>query len=235
MKILILTCCDSENRAKRFERLTESKRKYANKYEGIDFAFEIRWTDRDFTPMWEKIQMLLDHMDDGYDYLMWMDDDAGFIKFDVDFRIHIPKDGKRFYFTQSRLWYEGEMCKGVTIKDSLINSGVFFVKCCDENKSVLNEWYEKRRNPEGIWPDQCTIIRWYLNNVSVCGFVNTKIFNAYPKEPDDLGTCVAVKTKDTMVLHFIGQMKSLKDKYFGVVRRQAVTHNSIPFLDDGWE
>ena len=237
-RILICTCCDSSERASKFELLTESKRKYASKHEGIDFLFEKRWTDRKFTPMWEKIPMLLDHMDDGYDYLLWVDDDAGFIRFDTDLRDHIPSDGKRFYFTQSRIWYVGELYKNVTILDNLINSGVFLVKCCEENKDVLNTWYGKRFKPEGVYPDQSTIIRWYLKNMDSCGFVNTKIFNAYPEvEPD--GTCIGLKTKDTVILHFPGGMKRLKEKYFnpGMFKntKPSTVDKSVSSSNDDWE
>ena len=128
-RILICTCCNSEERKRQMWDIIQTHAKYANNFEGIDSVFEIRQTDKENPATWERFLLLYDHMDDGYDYLMWMDDDAGFVKFDKDFRDYLPSNDKLFYFTQERIWEDAKIQKDWRAKkeDVFLNAGVFFV------------------------------------------------------------------------------------------------------------
>lgn len=198
--------------------ILSSHEKYASKFDGIDSVLEIRHTDKQAEPTWEKPLVLLSHMDDGYDYLMWVDDDAGFIRFDEDFRDKLPTDGKRFYFTQEREWFEGEV-EGFVAEDVFLNAGVFLVKCCEENKAVLKEWYSRRgkRQRNGL-NDQPVIVKWYLENKDICGLLDPVVFNAFPMHPKHLAVGTTNDCNDTtFIVHFITYMKrdrALREKFF---------------------
>jgi hypothetical protein len=209
----------------------ETHERYASLFDGIDSVIEVRQTDKTVKPTWEKPLMLLDHMDEGYDYLMWLDDDAGFIRFDVDFRRYFPKDGKLFYFTQEREWFEGVgKCGRFSAKDIYLNAGVFFVKCCEESKKILKEWYSNRkvRYVENL-NDQPVIIRWYLDHKDICGLADSKIFNAFMPDYDNGPVKLAnAKTKDTIVLHLAAHSRKHRGEYFG-------TRKKVETMEDDWE
>lgn len=227
-RILVCSCCNCENRKRQMWDILSSHEKYASKFDGIDSVLEIRHTDKRYAPHWEKILVLADHMDDGYDYLMWIDDDAGFIRFDEDFRDKLPTDGKRFYFTQEREWFEGRI-GGRTKEDLLLNTGVFLVKCCEENKAVLRSWYDKRdTGTYGGLYDQHIIICWYLANKDVCGLLDPVVFNAFPRKPANYPTLTTknIKGASTIIEHVTGEFKRGKyawTKDFGCSAIVALT------------
>ena len=175
MKILILTCCDGNWRKNSLSRINETKKKLADRFDGIDYKFELRRTDKSTEPQWEKLKMCLDHLDDGYDFLMWMDDDAGFIKFD-DFRPlleNLDKD-KYAFFTIERTDDAGR-------EFGYLNSGVFFVRPCEESKKMLEWAWEQRKLPKKFTLcDQPVLIKWFFSHKDGCGVVDGKVFNSFP-------------------------------------------------------
>ena len=128
-RILICSCCNSDERKRTMKNIIDTREKYSKIFDGIDYVFEVRYTDKTKNPQWEKLLMLIDHINDGYDYLMWMDDDAGFVKFDVDCREYLPEDDKDFFFTQERKIFNENRHKKENV---FLNTGVFFIKCTEE-------------------------------------------------------------------------------------------------------
>ena len=214
--------------------IVSTHEKYASRFEGIDCVFEIRQTDKTEAPHWEKILMLADHMDDGHDYLMWIDDDAGFIRFDEDFRDRLPTDGKRFYFTQER---SDEAGRGF----AFLNTGVIMVKCCEENKEVLKFWYSKRHDrpsPHSLW-DQPVINDWYFQNTDICGLLDPVVFNAFPKKT--WGFPVNTRTKETIVLHLASFFKNSEYRTIFGKKTKSIKATKKPapkrteFHEDYWD
>lgn len=151
--------------------------------------------------------MLADHIEDGYDYLLWMDDDAGFVRFD-DFRPFLEPlaEGEIFLFTHGGFGQE-------SATDYLINAGVFFVKACAEAKEVLLALYAKRDDSLRE-KDQTALIRWARQNDRRWRFVPSHLFNARPME--DRVRSASVKANDaSFIVHFPGDLKRWVPRYFG--------------------
>ena len=231
-KILICTCCNSEERKRQMWDVISTHKKYADLFDGIDSAFEIRHTDKKKPPTWERFLMLSDHMDDGYDYLMWIDDDAGFVRFDSDFRNHLPNNEKLFYFTQERIWKVFKKGWRAKKEDVFLNAGVFLVKCCDKAKRLLKDFFECRNDPTLFKLDQTTLIRWYFKNQNECELINSSIFNAFPDTLDRCTPFVNDVNRDSIIVHLVNRFKrddNIKKKYFGNRKRIRVNLVSLQF------
>ncbi len=177
MKILILTCCDRESRKKQLEGLNETKRRLADSLDGVDYLFEVRKTDASKEATWEKSPMLLDHFDDGYDFLLWVDDDAGFIRFD-DFRPEFEKldPNKYAFFTVESTAPEAR-------EHAYLNAGVFAIRPTEGARKMLEWVYEKRKGGRKFkyLNDQPVLIEWFRAHQKDCGLLDSSEFNAFPE------------------------------------------------------
>ena len=130
MKIAVITCA-TENRKWLYDLTNPTKEKYCKLY-NADYIFRTDvYYDKDYLPGWNKIPFILDNLNK-YDYVMWIDDDAGFVKFDeniFDYCLDLMKENKSMV-----------ICKDF----NGINSGVMFIKSNDFTKNMFNEIWKQR-------------------------------------------------------------------------------------------
>lgn len=129
MKIAVITCT-TENRKWLYDLTNPTKEKYCKKY-NVDYIFRTDvYYDKSYQPGWNKIPFILEYLNQ-YDYVMWIDDDAGFIKFDFNV----------FDYCLSVL----ENKSIVICKDKVnINSGVMFIKSNVFTKELFKDIWEHR-------------------------------------------------------------------------------------------
>lgn len=190
MKLAILTCTTS-NRKWLYDITNPSKEKYAKLF-GYDFIFDTEfYPDKEYKPGWNKIQFILKYINN-YDYVMWIDDDAGFIKFD-----NIEEKLKDFIKSNKSLF----ICKDL----NGINSGVMIFKNNEFTKFMLNTIWKNRHlyktnnhGHPGVMEqpaiiDMCNL---YYNDVFIG---DGKIFNAYDKIC--LNSPINNRINESIILH----------------------------------
>ena len=137
---------------------------YCDKY-NIDIYKSDEVTYKNRKPTWEKIPLILKYLTQ-YDYVMWVDADAFFLKDARDIRQLIRKTpDKHFIFSE-------DISTNISPNISPnINAGVYIVKNTEYSIQCLNYWgydndlYKEvsRRNKAGItvWNDQAGLIIMY--------------------------------------------------------------------------
>ena len=120
----------------------QSKERYCKRYE-FDFVFGSTPYYNDRKPNWNKLPFLLEALNSGYDYVVWMDSDA--IVANPSFDVSSLLDDHDIYFSQD--------CYG-------LNSGVFALKNSDISRQLLTEaasdsLREKYKNSD--FQDQSTL------------------------------------------------------------------------------
>lgn len=207
MKIAVVTCT-TDNRKWLYDLTNPTKEKYCKKY-NVDYIFRTDvYYDKDYLPGWNKILFILEYLNK-YDYVMWMDDDAGFIKQDFDI----------FEYCISNL-----QDKSIIICKDLagLNSGVMFIKSNDFTKNIFKEIWEHRslyktnhHGHPGVMEqpaiiDMCNI----FTNEVVIG--DGKILNSYDKcyitsKPNQ-------RTNESVILH-IAAGRFWKENHKDLIRR----------------
>lgn len=171
MKIAIVTCT-TKNREWLYTITNPSKETYCKKY-GADYLFNNEvYYDTSCSPGWNKIRYIRENLKD-YDYLMWMDDDAGFVNFDrniFNYMVNTIEDKTLL------------ICKDL----NGINSGIMLLKNSTETKEFLDTVWNRRKEPRYIhdprgWMEQASIIDWIAENPSKVAIGDGKIINSYDR------------------------------------------------------
>jgi len=131
MKIAVITCT-TENRKWLYDLTNPTKEKYCKLF-GADYIFRTDvYYDKDYLPGWNKIPFILDNLNK-YDYVMWVDDDAGFVRFDeniFEYCLDLLKEDKSLV-----------ICKDF----NGINSGVMFIKSNEFSKHLFATIWKNRK------------------------------------------------------------------------------------------
>lgn len=175
MNAAIITCT-TPNRKWLYDLTNPSKVKYCKKY-NYDYVFSTdKMYDKNMKPGWNKIQYILENLTK-YDYVIWLDDDAGFIKFDEDVIAKaievLNKENKTMF-----------ICKDL----AGLNSGVMIIKSNDFAKYMFTQIWEHRHlfknNSHGYpgcmeQPAICTLCDIFTDEVHIG---DGSIYNAYDKK-----------------------------------------------------
>lgn len=105
-----------------------AKTNHKNYCQHHGFAYELReipQTDR--TPHWEKIHLVLQLFDEGFEFVFWMDIDSIFMNFDISIEELLPENGRDFVFS------------GDT---NIINSGHFIFRNTQWSRDALNTLWD---------------------------------------------------------------------------------------------
>lgn len=172
MKNVIITCT-TDNRKWLYDLTNPSKEKYSKLF-NYDYVFTTeKYYDKEYKPGWNKIPFILENLEK-YDYVVWMDDDAGFVKYDENILLKAITEMK-----EKSLF----ICKDF----NGLNSGIMIIKSNDFSKFLFETIWNNRKfykndshgNPGNMEQpaiiDMCKI---YTDDVFIG---DGKIYNSYDK------------------------------------------------------
>jgi lipopolysaccharide biosynthesis glycosyltransferase len=182
MKIAILTC-STQNRKWIYDLTNPTKEKYCAK-NNIDYIFsDTFYPDKSRHPYWNKIKMICDYLPK-YDWVIWIDDDAGFIN-NYSFDELLSNVNKPFLYCEDLNGF---------------NSGVMFIKNTKQMQSIFefiwNKMYEEYKNH--ICPEQ-DAINQIIKDLNLGQCIDGHLYNAY-----DIRTLKSDKNQrnnNTLILH----------------------------------
>ena len=190
MNLAILTCA-TQNRKWLYDITNPTKEKFA-RLNGYKYIFDTEfYPDKEYKAGWNKIKFIRKYLN-CYDFVMWIDDDAGFIKFD-------PIDNKLGEFIKSRKSLF--ICKDV----NGINSGVMIFKNTEFSKFMLDTIWEKRshyKNDHHGHPgvmEQPAIIDFCNLEPEEIFIGDGKIFNSYDQKI--CNSLINGRNSDSIILH----------------------------------
>lgn len=185
MQIGILTC-STPNRKWLYEITNRTKEKYAVK-NGMHYVFsETFYPDKSRHPYWNKIKMILDYLPK-YDWVVWIDDDAGFIR-DTSFAEILTKSEKPFLYCTDLNGF---------------NSGVMFVKntpeMADTFKFIWDRMYFAYKDHQ--FPEQ-DALKTIIGKLDLGEEIDGRLYNAYDKRLTISENNQA--NDNTVILHIAG-------------------------------
>ncbi len=173
----------------------ESKHLYCQKW-NYHFVDEDQHLDKDRPVAWSKIKLVEREMNEFTDFVIWLDADTWIMNQRhtiEEFLLCMPKDK----------W----LMLGEDVSKN-INSGVFFIKNCDESKLFLKDVYQQTQFMNHCWWEQQAIIHIfskYKDFVQKIPREYIRLFNAYDKMTD---TEYYYKDGDFLV-HLPGRKKQI--------------------------
>lgn len=187
MKCAILTC-STPNRKWLYDITNPTKQKYCEKY-GYTYIFsDTYFPDKSRHPYWNKIAFVRDYLEQ-FDSVIWLDDDAGFIKYDRPLTELIA----------SNFGY----CEDI----NGLNCGVFSVKSTDENLFIFNYIWTKGYSVfhKNKFPEQDALKYIYQKSKpQLSTKLDGSIYNAYDER---IIVSNNKRTEDTLILHIAAGSK----------------------------
>jgi hypothetical protein len=173
----------TENRKNLYTITNLTKRLYANAHK-VDFVFE-ELHDYDKHPAWYKMDFIL-KLFEKYDSVYFIDDDAGFIKNDVNLNNFVDKSY--------------DICISFVQSDNMLNTGSFYISNNEKTKSALKyvyTLYDKYKDDP------------YYEQTAFNDAI--KKFNLSVKLLDDkiINCTIYDRTVDTIILHLMGNLKNI--------------------------
>lgn len=190
MRIAILTCTTA-NRKWLYDITNPSKEKYALAH-GYDYIFsDTFYPDKSKGVYWLKPAFIKENISEKYDWILWLDDDAGIIKPDFDleaFIMGIEEPGKDIY--------AAEDLNG-------LNAGVLLVRSNIDNKAIFEFIYDKMEPvfKNSTFQDQSALEK-IAKELKILKLIDGHIINAYNK--DLTLSPKNQQTDDTFILHIAG-------------------------------
>lgn len=109
---------------------------------------------------WSKIQFLLENINKGYEWIMWIDADAHFNNFNKRIEDFIGGD-EEFIFSQV---------------NGLLNSGVFLVRCCEASEITLQKVWDMEQHINHVWWENKAFIElWDMDFLSLFSYLDGAI------------------------------------------------------------
>lgn len=185
MQIAVLTC-STQNRKWLYDITNRTKEKYCSK-NNIEYIFsDTYYPDKSRHPYWNKIKMICDYLPK-YDWVVWIDDDAGFIN-DNSIETVIMNTEKPFMYCEDMNGF---------------NSGVMFVKNTPIMQNtfefIWNKMYYSFKNHQ--FPEQ-DALKTIIKDLDVGKSIDGHLYNAYDKS---LTVCEQnQRNEDTVILHIAG-------------------------------
>ena len=184
-------------------------------------------------PFWNKVELALKALDEGYEYIIWLDADTYIADDTYDLRDACPQNGIGVVWHGKEEWPEHEDCY------DHFNTGVFYLNACSLVKRFLTEW---RETPDDghFWGDQHSfnkVAKGILR--SVIHTVDYK-FNSVPFEQfrSDAPVVAAwhgyqrnIFLRMDAMQEFITEVKLRK--YIAYCDRQTAGENAIKYREAG--
>lgn len=186
MSDLCIVTRTTSNRKWLYDITNPTKTKYCNIF-GCCYEFQCQ---DDFTShcdaYWRKVDCVSNLLD-RFKYVMWMDDDAGFVRFDFDILKHFNECGKTLFVCED---------------ENGINAGVYCVRSGYKAKNLINFQSSVRKASSGLLGEQESLKTWALDNRDDVFIGDGGIFNAHFP-----GTLMNTKNhfrKETIIVHIAG-------------------------------
>ncbi len=199
MQIAVLTC-STPNRKWLYDITNKTKEKYCAK-NGIDYIFsDSFYPDKNRHPYWNKIKMICEYLPK-YDWVVWIDDDAGFIN-DTSIEEVIKTAEKPFLYCEDMNGF---------------NSGVMFIKneplMQQAFNFIWNKMYDNFKNHQ--FPEQ-DALKTIVGDLGIGQSIDGHLYNAYDKS---LTVCHQNQANEnTVILHIAGG-SWFKDQHREDIRR----------------
>ena len=203
MKLAVLTC-STTNRKWLYDITNPTKEKYCQKH-NIDYIFsDSFYPDKSRHPYWNKIKMICDYLPK-YDWVIWIDDDAGFIN-NTSIKPVLENSDKEFLY-----------CKDM----NGFNAGVMFIKNTKTMQTafsfIWNKMYDSFKTKK--FPEQ-DAIKKIINDLSAGKSVDGHLYNAYDKS---LTFCAENQANEnTIILHIAGG-SDFKEHHKEDIKRLFIT------------
>ena len=155
-KIKLVTSYD-ENFSEIGDKTSKTLKNYAEKF---DYTFEkIDQMNLERPYAWNKIQILLNEMkNSNYDYILWIDADAYFNRYDIDIAEEIEKDKNIYLVKHYCEVHKGSYYDNTKLVILRINTGVLMMKCCKDNEEFLEKVWNKEEYINHDWWEQAAIM-----------------------------------------------------------------------------
>jgi hypothetical protein len=189
MKIAVITCT-TENRKWLYEITNPSKIDFCKKH-SYDFIFsDTFYPDKNKGVYWLKPAFISENISDKYDWILWLDDDAGFIK-DLDLENFIQENAENYSVLAAKDDFNG------------FNAGVMIVKSSPEMKNTFKFIYEKMEPiyKKSKFQDQDATLK-ILTELNLIKYVDGHIINAYDEKLTK--SKINQRTENTSILHIAG-------------------------------
>jgi len=184
-------------------------RKYAEKH-GYDFILISEPYDSAVTHAWQKIPAMIDLLDKGYDFVMYIDTDAVFNKHNITIESIIAK-------------YPGDIliCSDETNSAGRYktNGGAVIAKNTEKARYLLREWWDLRDKYKEFAFEQWAISDIYENKVpdidnSMISVAPDTEFNSTYQDILHYTNDLNQSPPDIFVLHFMSMNDETREKAF---------------------
>jgi hypothetical protein len=185
-------------------------RKYAER-NGYDFVLKSEPYDESVTHAWQKIPAMIELLDKGYDFVMYIDTDAVFNKHNITIESIIEK-------------YPGDIliCSDETNSAGLYktNGGAVIAKNTEKAKYLLNEWWALRYHYKEFAFEQWAISDIYENKVPnvdnsmISVAPDTEFNSTYGDILNYANNLDTASPPDIFVLHFMSMDDDMRERSF---------------------
>jgi len=196
---------------------------YANTF-GYDYI-NCNWPTKEKNLYFNKIHYILSYID-SYDYIVWIDDDAFFLDFEVDIMKYLPRGSNIM-----------SVCESPSYKDltTFFSSGQFILKSCAVSRSFLNEILTQDISKVEKWwtddfgfytkGDQDLMIYLFHNDER---FSNKFTLHDYKKFNSRAENLFDVDLHKPLILHFTGTHKVKMKNYRKVQSELSLDSSLVP-------
>jgi hypothetical protein len=184
-------------------------RKYAEK-NGYDFVLISEPYDDSVTHAWQKIPAMVELLDKGYDFVMYIDTDAVFNKHNIKIETILAK-------------YPGDIliCSDETNSGGLYktNGGAVIARNTKQSRYLLNEWWALRHKYKEFAFEQWAISDIYEKKVpnvdnSMISVAPDTEFNSTYQDVLHYANNLDGSPPDIFVLHFMAMDDNMREKAF---------------------
>lgn len=178
--------CTTPNRKWLYEITNQTKQKYCDKF-GIEFVFEEVEDSGSLEELyWRKVTFMQTILKN-HDFALWMDDDAGFVRYDFDIESCLSD----FLYHKTLL---------VANDENGLNSGVYCLNGLRKGRQLV-EWQLANGKP-GLFGEQNSLKEWADLNPDEVQVINGHLFNAHV--PDTYCGTPNCYTDDSVIVHIAG-------------------------------
>lgn len=199
-------------------------KKYSEKH-GYDFILKTKPYDSSVNHAWQKIPALIELLDKGYDFVMYIDADAVFYKTEITIESIIKK-------------YPGDIIMCSDEKNSAglykINGGTVIAKNTEKSKYLLEKWWNLRYEYKNFAYEQHAISDIYENKIlsidnSMISVAPENEFNSSFSDLLNYADDIDNLPPNNFVLHFMAMDDNKRNKIFKKLIK--IVYDYIIFLN----
>lgn len=109
----------------------------------------------DRPPAWTKIKVIAALLEEGFDFVFWVDTDAVVVRHDADIRAEI-EDGKHLYLAAHQI--DVHPMPGMMVRLDVPNTGVMLLRNCAWTRSFLEEVWSRTAYLHHRWWENAAVM-----------------------------------------------------------------------------